>query len=272
MVMHMTAQFAPPNIKGFAMVALQTMRHPPVAEQSAATLALFCRALDEVNRLERRPIGSSVEYVMRTWRPRLDLPALGFADIDALAAEAERQGLIRQAIVNGHRLLQRRAATTPAPDIPDYLAFIERKLRCSLPPPAVRLRIYVTASALLAARSADRPALSLLDLSYAVAARLGGAAGQHSVFKVLFALILAKALAFIHHDQSHDIRVTAAAVPTEQWDALFVAACLSGLRRDRPAWPLNPPALAQIFGLPRASIDILLVASAPPRPPATVSA
>ena len=272
MVMHVTAQMTSPNIKGLAMVALQTMRHPPVTEQSDATLALFCRALDEVNRLERRPIGSAVEYVMQTWRPRLDLPALGFADIDALAAEAERQGLIRQVTVSGHRLLQRCAAATPTPDIPDYRAFIERKLRCPLPPTAVRLRIYATTNALLAKRSADRPALSLLDLSYGVATRLGGAAGQHSVFKLLFALILAKALVFIHHEQSHDIRVTAAAVPTEQWDALFVATCLSGLRRDRPAWPLNPLALAQIFGLPRASIDILLVASAPPRPPATVSA
>lgn len=252
------------------MVALKTMCRPPAAEQTGIMLALFCRALDEVNRLERRPIDSSVEYVMRTWRPQLDLPALGYADFEALAAEAERRGLIRQVTVNGQRLLQRLAARAPANDVPDYRAFIEQKLRCRLLPPAVRQRTYAVTCELLAARSVKRPALSLLDLSYVVAARLGGAAGQHSVFKLLFALVLANALVFIHNAQSHDIRVTAPAVPLEHWDGLFVTTCLAGLRRDQPSWPLDPEALAQVFGLPRTTIDSLLHNPAPRHPAAVV--
>jgi len=240
------------------MVAMQTDVHCTPKQVPADVLDLFCRALEEVNRLERRPIGSSVEYVMRLWRPQLDLPALGFADIEDLAAAAERQGLIRQATVSGQRLLQRRIAAAAPPAAAEYHAFIEHKLRCPLPPPAARQRIYAMTYAVLAERSRESAPLSLVELSYRVAGRLGGCAGQHSVFKLLFAMVLSNALIFIPHERAHDIRVTSPAALPEHWDALFAATCIAGLRRDRPEWPLDPDALSRIFGLPPATIHALV--------------
>ena len=228
-------------------------------------LDLFCRALDEVNRLDRRPVCSSIEYVMRQYHGSLDLAAQGFADVEALAAEAERRGLVHVAR-NGTDKLVKRAGTATvtatASGTADYRSRLERKMRCALPPAAVRERIYASVATILSSRPPGAAPLSLVDLSYRTAGRLDNAATQPSIFKLLFALVLANAFVMSRHVRLHDIRVSGPAVPVDRWDDLFVATCLAGLQHDRPECPMNPASLAAAFDVPTATVRKLLSAFA----------
>jgi hypothetical protein len=261
-VMYATFSTTTTNLADDASRSLAT--RPDVGD----LLDLFCQALEEVNRLERRPVCSSVEYVMRQWRASLDLSAAGFSDIESLAAEAERRGLIRLAHVGGDLLAQRKA-TSSTTALPCYRSFFERKLKCPLPPPHVRQRIYDLAVEHLTENVADASPVSLLDLSYQVSARLAGTAGQHSVFKLLFSLVLANALTVARSNRPHDIRVSTPVVPANCWDELFVITCLAGLRKDRPSWPLDTEKIAEVFGVPESMIQHLV---SMPRPRMTAIA
>ncbi len=218
-----------------------------------AVLDLFCQALDEVNRLERRPVCSAIEYVMGQLRPNLDLMAVGCVDIDTLAALAAQRGLVRLARVGSEALVQREQtagtwrAATSAPA--RYRKMIEGKLKCPLPSAEVRQRVFTETAAVLAEREEPDTPIALLDLSKRVERRMIPGISQCSVFKLLFALVLANAFIIARHHRLHRIGILAESAPIEQWDDLFVRACLNGLRRDRPVWPLQADLLAQTLDI-----------------------
>ena len=231
---------------------------PSLDDRQHAALALFCRALDEVNRLERRPVCSAIEYVMQQLQPDFALTAGGcVATIDALAALAASRGLVRLATVGGETLVQRKCSEngspseaaareqTPAPAL--YRETLEGKLKCALPPAPVRQRVYAEAAAILAIREKDESPISLLDLSYRVDGRMERRIGQRSVFKLLLALVFANAFVIARNQRLHKIGILARLEPVEHWDDLFVESCLVGLRHDRPVWPLQADLLASVL-------------------------
>lgn len=271
-----------PDASGFAATAPA----PSPDDRLESALQLFCRALDEVNRLERRPVCSAIEYVMRQSQPGLELPDCGGADSEALAALAAQRGLVRLTVVNGEVLVQRRwtanesgaaetaRASEPAPAL--YREFLEGKLKCLLPAAPVRRRVFEETAAVLAGRIRTGGPISLMDLSFRVEGRMEGAAGQRVVFKLLFALVLASAFEIACSQRLHAIAVLAPAAPVERWDELFIGACLAGLRRDQPGCAVNPEALASVFDVAPETMRQLLstrqrAALRPPRMASTPS-
>lgn len=230
---------------------------PAPEDRQIAALALFCRALDGVNRLERRPVCSAIEYVMQQLRPGFDAMATGHATVEELAALAASRGLVRLATVGGELLVQRKPAgdgtpaeatvqaQTPVPAL--YREILEEKLKCPLPSAPVRQRVFTETAAILTNREKNESPISLLDLSYRVDGRLGRRVGQRSVFKLLLALVLANAFVIAPHQRLHKIGIYGRLAPVEHWDDLFVDACLVGLRRDRPVWPLPAELLASVL-------------------------
>lgn len=164
------------------------------------------------------------------------------------AAEAERRGLVRIACVGGESLV---APAVPAsvPASADWRLFIENKLKCPLLRAAVRERIYALTEETMAERPNEQP-LALVDLSYRVARRVGGDATQPSIFKLLFALVLANVFVIARHARLHQIQVAKPAVPVAQWDRRFIASCLVGLRRGGCDLSVRQEALAAALDVP----------------------
>jgi len=148
------------------------------------------------------------------------------------------------------------SATAPAPAF--YRKQIEDKLKCPLHPAAIRRKVFAAAAAILAERAKTENAIPLLDLSFRVEERLTHLIGQRSIFKLLFALVLADAFEITPHWRLHEIAIRASPVPVEAWDDLFVGVCLAGLRRDRPDCPLYPETLATAIDVPPATVRRLL--------------
>jgi hypothetical protein len=146
-------------------------------------------------------------------------------------------------------LLPAPAARVAAPDAAAYRIFFENRLKCALPPPAARERVYaVTYDVLLHAPPETLP-MRLITLSQAVAERIPGA-DQRTVFKQLFTLVLGGAFDVRRGSRPHTILIKAPAQPPDTWDGLFAAICLSGLRQERPGWPIEAAVLAEVFGAP----------------------
>ena len=212
-----------------------------------AVVDRFCLALSEVNRLERRPVLSAIAFVLARLEPA------AATDIERLAAEAEKRGLVRLVQAGGDVIVRdlRPASERPAAPCPPalpaarYREFVRDKLRCPLPGAALRGRVYAGTQSALDAREAPEEPVALLDLACRVEAALRGEVGQRTVFKLLFALVLAGAFRIVRHDRPHAIRILSAREPPAAWDRLFLRACLLGLRRDRPDWPLDAAALAE---------------------------
>ncbi len=237
---------------------------PSPADWQNAALTLFCGALEEVNRLERRPVCSAIEYVMNQLQPDFDLKALGFTGIDALATLAAERGFVRLSRVGAETLVQRHHAlreTTahPPPLAPAlYRETLEVKLKCPLLPAPLRKQVFSATAAILESREKASPPISLVDLSYRVESRIGRHVGQNSVFKLLLALVLANAFVIERHPRLHKISILSPFLPVEQWDDLFVESCLVGLRHDRPVWPLHADLLASVLDTSAERLQHLL--------------
>ena len=155
------------------------------------------------------------------------------------------------------------SAMAPAPAF--YRKQIEDKLKCPLHPAAIRRKVFAAAAAILAERAKSENAILLLDLSFRVEERLTHIIGQRSVFKLLFAIVLADAFEITPNWRLHEIAIRAQVAPVEEWDDLFVGVCLAGLRRDRPDCPIYPETLASAIDVPPATVRRLL--QTPPKKP-----
>jgi len=239
---------------------------PALDDRQGATLRLFCKALDEVNRLERRPVCSAIEFIMGRIQPGFDVRSAGFANIETLAAWAANQGLVQAIPVNGEVLVQRRfsqqlppeteAEANPTPA--SYRTYIESKLKCPIPSAPIRKRVFEATVAILSDREDTDTPMSLLDLSCHVKTRLGDLIAQRSVFKLLFSIVLVNAFAISSKRRLHNIGILAPLAPVESWDDLFAESCMAGLRRDRPNCSIQADALAHALDVPVETVKRLL--------------
>jgi hypothetical protein len=266
------------------VVAMQTKQHPSAPKAAAAAplalpeeapritthlILMFCRALDEVNRLERRPVLSAIEYVMSEQNPSLDLSALGFSDLTPLALAAERQGLVRLTRSDRSKdvLVQRADAKKPSPTPPaasppalspqTYRAFLETKLKSPIPPQVVRRQMYDSVADILLSHPRETEPITLLSMSYQVSERMRATLNQQAAFKLLFALVLAGTFRIVQSERPHEIQLLSAMLPSAQWDILFQRSCVNAICRDRPKWHLCPNILAEVFGVPEDTLEWL---------------
>ncbi|MEW6219006.1 MAG: NYN domain-containing protein [Thermodesulfobacteriota bacterium] len=146
--------------------------------------------------------------------------------------------------------------TEGAPDPSDLAACVGRyrqyfraKLKCDLPGPSLRQKIYETAGGLLAELQ-DEAGIELAQLSELTATRINTPSAiiaQSSVFKVLYSLYRARVFRTLFGLLPYNPRIREASLPPAGWDTLFIRNCLVVLRGENPDWPLLPGPLAEVF-------------------------
>ena len=246
--------------------ALPPPQPDPKVEAVTAACRDFCAALDDVLRKGRKPVVSAIAFELARLYPALDFRKLGLRDADELAVEAEKRGYVRLSpfgnatfVKPGQLPIREDSASAPvasasrSPDLTAFRRIIEDRLKCALPPLAIRRRIYEQAAKLFAdlqEGEENRP-VTLMDLSNAVAARLSPKVDQPTVFKVLFTLLLANAFITEQTDpRPHTILIKEIVEPAARWDELLIRLCVGMLRRNGGEQALSIEVLCVLFEAP----------------------
>ena len=213
----------------------------------------------------RKPVVSAIAFELARLYPTLDVRKLGLRDADELAVEAEKRGYVQLSpfgnatFVKSGRLPGREApagAPAAAPGTPDLAVcrrIIEDRLKCALPPLAIRRRIYEQAAKSFAALQGGEQNLpvTMMGLSNAVATRLSPKVDQPTIFKVLFTLLLANAFVTEQTDpRPHTILLKEIVEPAARWDELLIRLCIGMLRRNDSEQALSVEVLCVLFEAP----------------------
>lgn len=228
-------------------------------------LQLLVQATSALVQKGIKAVGAQIVPLMRQLRPDFDLKLVRLDSFRDLIDLAEKRQLVSVSASGGDFQLQLGTqspqateqkmevyldTSNPVAVRSQYLAFIEEKMKCRLPPRHVRQRIYDEAYQYIESSRVMSRTHSLMEIGTELARRMEADKSpllQPVIFKLLYALFRASTFEAELTDQPYNPKIKSCKVDAECWDLHFIRNTLKVLSREKRTWPLLEQPLAQMF-------------------------